>query len=140
MSNSAFSFTKSERVCGRGECNALFTGSESLFCFPFKVIYRLSGSGEGLRVLISAPKRYHKRAVRRNKIKRRTREAFRLNKHIYYEAASAAEGDRSVDLCLIYISKKQECYDVIDKSVRRAISEVTKIVCQGGDSSGDGAC
>lgn len=132
-----YSFSKGERVCNRGECKALFSDSRSLFCFPFKVLYRTVESGTGLRVLISAPKKYHKRAVKRNKIKRRAREAFRLNKHLYYQGLKG-DKESSVDICFIYISKKVEEYDVIEKSIKRAISEVTNATRKGDDHPCDG--
>ncbi len=70
-------------------------------------------------MLVSVSKRYSKSAVRRNLIKRRTREAFRLNKGRF-----AYDGMRHVDMAFIYVSKKEESYDTIARSVERILSQV----------------
>jgi len=70
-------------------------------------------------MLVSVSKRYSKSAVRRNLIKRRTREAFRLNKSRF-----AADGMRHIDMAFIYISKKEESYDTIAQSVSRILAHI----------------
>ena len=51
------------------------------FFYPFRVLYRTSDlKSDSPQILISVPKRKFKKAVDRNVIKRRTREAYRLTK------------------------------------------------------------
>ncbi len=156
-----FGFTKSERVCSKIECAALFTGGRSLFCYPYKALYltrdgakdgecKDSGTAhegdsqaskenvKGARVLISVPKRYHRRANKRNTLKRRTREAFRLNKELFYNIAKEAGcANLSVDISFIYISKKEESYETIEKAVKKLLTEVATIATNGGKDGGD---
>ena len=85
-----------------------------------------------VKVLISVPKRNHKRAVVRNLLKRRTREAYRLNKAPLLAAFDATsdmrgankENGRELHLGLIYASKKAEEYPVIEEAVRKIISKL----------------
>ena len=81
---------KSERLSSKKVINSLFEkGSEntkSVFLYPFRVSYLLQDATDEntlhapTQMLISVSKRYFKHAVDRNLIKRRTREAYRLNK------------------------------------------------------------
>lgn len=68
----------------------LFNGREShaMSAYPIRVIYRFEtqeGSDDELpkaQVLMSVPKKCFKRAVKRNRVKRQMREAYRCNRHL----------------------------------------------------------
>jgi ribonuclease P protein component len=79
-----FTFTKAERLSKEKLIKELFEKGSSFYLYPFKVIYSLNPdkSFNVNQVLISVPSRQFKRAVDRNKIKRRIREAYRLQKEI----------------------------------------------------------
>ena len=78
---------KEERLHGRDAVESLFkkAGSRSMVAFPLRVVYALTDHKEGsdirVRMLVSVPKRHFKRAVKRNRVKRQVREAYRCNKH-----------------------------------------------------------
>lgn len=77
-----FSLRKNERLSKEKWITDLFDRGSSFYFYPFKVLYLPhpdSGSTTN-QVLFSVPKRQFKRAVDRNTIKRRLREAYRLNK------------------------------------------------------------
>ena len=85
---------KSERLCSKKRIDALFVtgGSHAMTAFPLKAVYRLVDSESALssssadteatvQVLVSVPKRHFRRAVKRNRVKRQIREAYRKHKH-----------------------------------------------------------
>lgn len=81
------SFRKEERLCSRKLIDKLFCGgaSRSMTAFPLRAIYLLieEGTDEGkIQVLVSVPKKQLKLAVKRNRVKRQVREAYRRNKQI----------------------------------------------------------
>lgn len=76
------SLNKSQRIKKRDDIKKLFSSANSLFEYPFKAYYFIEAREEekaGLKFGISVPKRKFKKAVDRNLIKRRSKEAFRLH-------------------------------------------------------------
>ena len=86
--------TKEERLCGKTTVSALISSGKwgstphLRFCWS-------AGHDTGLnRLMVSVPKKFFKRAVRRNLLKRRLREAYRLQKELL--------GATGIDLLLAY--------------------------------------
>lgn len=90
---------KEERLCSRKLIDTLFGtgGSHAMTSFPLKAVYRLTDRTEArnvdthienvssmvdVQVLISVPKKHFKRAVKRNRVKRQVREAYRKHKQL----------------------------------------------------------
>lgn len=77
-----FGFGKREKLKSRKLIEELFLTGQSFPLFPLRVTYRFFSSGEsGIQVGVTVSKRYFKKAVDRNRIKRLMREAYRLEKH-----------------------------------------------------------
>lgn len=117
---------KSQRLASKAAIDALFEGGKGGFVYPFKYVVGAPREGEEPtpRMMVSVGKRNHKRANKRNTIKRRTREAYRLNKTPLMLSAQAAS--KGVDIAFIYISKEVEEYKTIESAVRKIISLVEK--------------
>ena len=77
-----FTLPKEERLCSRKALEELFEGSnKSTLAYPVRAVFQQTEE-TGTRIMVSVSKRFFKRAVKRNRIKRQLREAYRLNKHI----------------------------------------------------------
>lgn len=73
---------KEERLCSRKALEELFGGGhQSVSAFPIRAVFMPNEVGT-VRVMVSVSKRYFKRAVKRNRIKRQLREAYRLQKEL----------------------------------------------------------
>jgi ribonuclease P protein component len=107
-------------LCSLKITDELFRSGNILKQYPFKVVYSLSPYDRSpVRIIISVPKKIHKRAVKRNYIRRRIREAYRLNKHVLYESI---EGKMTLNVIFIYISPNITGYAEIEKKVIRTLS------------------
>ena len=82
-------------------------------CFPLRMVYGQNPSrgGAPVQFLISVPKKRLRRAVDRVKMRRRVREAYRLNRH----AGSPAV---PLDVAFIYVADKLVPYARVEKAVR----------------------
>ncbi|QIL42479.1 ribonuclease P protein component [Pedobacter sp. HDW13] len=77
-----YTFRKEERLCSRKHLDLLFKNGSSFLLYPFRVSYLFVDQPADVpaQVVINVPKKRYKRAVDRNLLKRRIREAYRLNK------------------------------------------------------------
>jgi ribonuclease P protein component len=76
-------FPKKERLCSKKSIEKIFSEGKSIFSYPIKSAYFFEPSKneeEPVQVLFVVPKRKFKHAVKRNAIRRRMREAYRLKK------------------------------------------------------------
>ena len=119
-----FKLPKEERLCSRKILGELFISSESFLVYPLKVVFIKSNSSENIQnqAAFAVSKRNFKRAVKRNLIKRRMREAYRLNKHILYGDLEAKK--LQISAMFIYVGKEVLDYSIIEKSMISAFKKV----------------
>ncbi len=114
---------RNERLRTLGAVRRLFESGHAGFVYPFRYIwYAESDVDRSVEVLFSTPKKFHKRANRRNLVRRRTREAYRLQKELL------AVENVNLDMALVYSSKEILSQRSIAKSVRRILEAVTEQV------------
>jgi ribonuclease P protein component len=122
-----FKLTKKERLCSTKLIEKLFGQGASFYIFPLKVVYlkTLLHSRHPAGVSFSVSKRNFKLAVTRNLLKRRMREAYRLNKPAFYE--SIPEGQQ-VAIMFIYSCKEVKDYQSIEKGMQKALKKLGELM------------
>ena len=116
---------KCERLCSLRALRRLFEEGRSGFVYPFRYTYLTEEStSPNVEVLFSVPKRNHKRANKRNLLKRRMREAYRLNNS---ELKSLCQS-RGVafDIAFIYSSKEVLPSNTIAHAITKILAEVAE--------------
>ena len=95
---------KAERLSRKKVIEKMFAGgSRSFSLFPLRVVYLPVEELEApVSILVSVSKRRFKRAVKRNWVKRRIREAYRLNKQPLLEAVQ--QNGCRLAVAFIYLS------------------------------------
>ena len=111
----AATLSKSERLCGKKAIAGLMDHgkSGSAGCLRYK--YLKTGDTEVSRILVSVPKRHFKRAVKRNLLKRRIRESYRLQKELL---------PVPVDIAFLYQDREVRTFDEIYASMTGVLSAV----------------
>ena len=72
------------------------------------------------RIVVSVPKRCFKRAVKRNLLKRRIREAYRLNKQLLLVSMP----DGGTDILFIYSTKEVLDFSAVQEAVTSSLTAV----------------
>lgn len=119
-----FSFKKEERLCSKKIIDKLFSDGDSFLSFPLKIIFQETSlqTKYPAQVAFTVGKRNFKLAVHRNLIKRKIREAYRLNKFQLYSKLN----DKQVAIFFIFIGKNIPEYDLVEKAMKTGINKLLK--------------
>lgn len=117
---------KSERLDRKKVIEKMFAGgSRSFSVFPLRVVYLpVEELDVPVSILVSVSKRRFKRAVKRNRVKRQIREAYRLNKHLLSDALSGSQTRLAV--AFIYLSDELVPSSVIEERMKIAMSRIAE--------------
>jgi len=114
-----FTFSKNERLCSKKYIEELYKKGSSTFLYPFRIVYLTQSSSELSgpfpKILISVPKRLFKKAVDRNKLKRQIREAYRKNRHDFFNESE--QGQIPVFLSIVYVGKEKLPYIQLERKL-----------------------
>ncbi len=136
----AHTLRKTERLCGKKDISTLFSKGKwgatahLRYCWTHRNGDSAASSDTvPNRLLVSVSKRYFKRAVKRNLLKRRMREAYRLQKELL--------DCQGVDFLLSWTSKEVGDWTTVREEVAEALTRIDKAVARqrGALSSADGA-
>lgn len=102
----------------------MFNDGASFTIYPLHIVYKekKTRSGVPVSILVSVSKKRFKSAVKRNRIKRLLREAYRLNKQELWNFLRAEE--RGLLIAFVYIDNKQIEYSKIESSVVKVLNEL----------------
>jgi ribonuclease P protein component len=120
-----YTFKKEERLCNKKLIDGLFHNGSSFLCYPFKASWMFADGQQPfpVQILFSVSKKRFKRAVDRNLIKRRMREAYRINKQQYlYDILNSAE--KKIVLSLGYIGKEIVPYEFTEKKMLKLLAQL----------------
>lgn len=98
--------------------------SRSAIAYPLRAVWRdnaVRTTDTPIQFLISIPKKRLRHAVDRVTMRRRIREAYRLNRPQYIPA----EYTRKTDVAFIYIADKLKDYADVERAMHRLLQKIT---------------
>ena len=95
--------------------------SKSFSIFPIRVVYMPVEQGEvPASILISVSKRRFKRAVKRNRVKRQIREAYRKNKSLLVDE------EQRLAVAFIYLSDELIATSELEEKMKIALARISE--------------
>jgi len=121
---SRFTFKKNERLCSLKAIEDLYQNGSSFHTNNYKFIFKSNKEIQPspCQVVFSVPKKSFKRAVDRNLLKRRMREAYRAHKHVLY--MHLMEKQTQLHLLIIYTPKEIAAFEEIIKTMLKGLENL----------------
>ncbi|MDE6578498.1 MAG: ribonuclease P protein component [Muribaculaceae bacterium] len=130
---------KGEKLRHRSLVDSLFAKGESIYEFPFRLTFRALSEQDlresfrdvvpspisSLQMLITVPKKKRRKAVDRVLMRRRIREAYRLNRLPLKEIVDNNPAVASLDMAFVYIHDKNTPYATIEKKMKVILKKLS---------------
>lgn len=118
------SFPKSEHLCGDKRITRLFTEGDAFIAYPLRVVFLIEPLADSVSssVLVGVPKKRFKRAVKRNRLKRLMREAYRLNKTELIE--KLIEKQLQIHIAFNYVSNEEMYFATMEKKMKVSLQRL----------------
>ena len=121
-----FQFPKKQKLCGEKVIERLFANGKSISEKPFRAIWNFEKNNDQVFVksLIVVSKKRLKLAVERNVVKRRIKEAYRLQKkqlECFLESTS-----QQLNLAIIYQEEEILDYKTLEEKINLLLSRLIK--------------
>lgn len=114
---------KSERLCSTAAIDALFASGKGALAYPLRLVSAPAASKDGAptgnRFVIVVPKKRLRHAVDRVLMRRRIREAYRLNR-LAPDGAAAP-----LDLAFIYVANTPLDYQRVEAAMKRLLASLS---------------
>ncbi len=124
-----YCFTSSERLKRRKLIQAVFAERQSVAVWPIRLVWLPLPADEVARapvqVAFAVPRKHLRKAVVRNKVKRRLREAWRLHKHELYDALERQQCP-PLAVVVLYSAKEVQPWDEVEKAMVRAMKRLVR--------------
>jgi ribonuclease P protein component len=118
------SFQKPERLKSRKAFENLLKKGSANFIFPYRIVWTVTKyeANSPAQIAFAVPKKRFKQAYKRNLIKRRSREAYRLNKPVLYEFLNKKK--IQIHLLFVYIAPDILTFHEIEPKIKIALNSV----------------
>ncbi|MBI9068078.1 MAG: ribonuclease P protein component [Salinivirgaceae bacterium] len=120
-------FGKNERLKSRSTIDSLFIQNNIIRIYPFKLVWITNEFDlPHIEVGVSVSKRIFKAAVKRNFIKRRMRECYRLNKMLLYKKIESK--NIKISFMLIYVGNNILPYNEFNTKIKQLLIRLGDII------------
>jgi ribonuclease P protein component len=117
---------KSERLKSRNQIDQVFKAGNKIILFPFRLLYQTEQGNRSVRAGFTVSSKNFPRAVDRNRIKRLSREAYRLQKKELQTLV--LKNDYSLHLFFIYTGKEIPGHEEISAPLKKLLDKLVKVL------------
>jgi ribonuclease P protein component len=135
---------KSERLHHSTLVEGLFAEGKSMYEFPLRMVWRWmpaetldasfrNGRPAGIapvQMMVTIPKKKRRHAVDRVLMRRRIREAYRLNRMPMREALAQLPADGFLQLAFIYLHNENAEYAELEPKMQKLLAKLTNKLCR----------
>lgn len=129
---------KSARLHHRSLQERLFNEGSKIVEFPLKMVWNTLSAEQleanfrnrvpdligPVQALVSVPKKKRRKAVDRVRMRRRIREAYRLNREVMLELVERHSEIRTLSVAFIYMKESDESYAKIEEKIKKLIDKL----------------
>lgn len=121
---------KFEKLCSRTAINSVFSDGKSEISYPLRAVFRIAevnpDGDTPAQFLITVPKKKIHTAVGRVLMRRRIREAYRLNRNLLLP--TLAQYGKSIDIAFLYLDTRLLSYNIIDERMKLLLGKIAAAV------------
>lgn len=118
---------KFEKLCSRTMINNMFHGGKSAICYPLRAVFSVTDKeSTPAQFLITVPKKKIRKAVNRVLLRRRIREAYRLNRNLLIPCLE--DNDCSLKIAFVYLSDEIVDYGVVNEKMQALMNKISGMV------------
>jgi len=117
------SLHKRDRLRSQKIIETLFHSKHYFIIYPFRIYWsKETSNNPSLQMAVSVPKKLQKKAVNRNLMKRRIREAYRRKKTHLMD--SLVQSQHTLRIFLVYTTENRLTYHDIEKKIELIIEKL----------------
>lgn len=119
MTSQKNTFSKTERLKSQKVIRQLFETGQTKVIYPYRIVWLETTilPHSKIQAGFSVPTRIVPKAVNRNRIKRQTKEIYRLHKPILYQSFLSTTTDKQLALMFIFLSRKKVSYALMQEKL-----------------------
>lgn len=120
--DSYHTFKKEERISSKKEIELLFNQGSSYMSYPLRIVYVENKPllDVPVSILISIPKKRLKHAVKRNRLKRLVREAYRLNKSPLHSFLK--QKNKGLLIAFLFVGNDLSSFVNIERAIKKILN------------------